>query len=74
MPIQIENFTEQKLDLTFEGVLSAEGYSVTEPELLWTYEGDGAVKIVRKETGYWKSKDLKEDRIMVSILQRKSIM
>lgn len=54
MPIQIENFTEQKLDLTFEGVLSAEGYSVTEPELLWTYEGDGAVKIVRKETGYWK--------------------
>lgn len=52
--IQIENFTEQKLDLEFAGTISGEGYSVTEPELVWTYEGTGSVKIARKETGYWK--------------------
>lgn len=52
--IQMKNFTEQLLDLTFEGELSKEGWSVTDPQLRWSYDKEGIVKIVRKEQGYWK--------------------
>lgn len=52
--IQMKNFTEQLLDLSFEGELSKEGWSVTNPQLRWSYDKEGIVKIVRKEQGYWK--------------------
>lgn len=52
--IEMENFTEQPLPLEFQGEKSAEGWSVTYPELEWTYDKEGIVKISRKETGYWK--------------------
>ena len=51
---QMKNFAEQLLDLTFEGELSKEGWSVTDPQLKWSYDKEGIVKIVRKEQGYWK--------------------
>ena len=50
----MENFTEQLLNLTFEGELSKDGWSVTDPQLEWSYDKAGIVKIVRKEQGYWK--------------------
>lgn len=40
--------TNEKLDLEFVGEKSAEGYSVTEPELVWTFDQEGIVKISRK--------------------------
>lgn len=52
--LQMENFTEQLLDLHFEGELSKKGWSVTDPQLKWSYDKPGIVKIVRKEQGYWK--------------------
>ena len=52
--LQMENFTEQLLDLTFEGELSKDGWSVTDPQLEWSYDKTGIVKIFRKEQGYWK--------------------
>ena len=52
--IQMKNFTEQLLDLTFEGELSKDGWSVTDPQLEWSYDKAGIVKVVRKEQGYWK--------------------
>lgn len=52
--LQMENFTEQLLDLTFEGELSKDGWSVTDPQLEWSYDKAGIVKVVRKEQGYWK--------------------
>lgn len=52
--LKMENFTEQLLDLTFEGELSKDGWSVTDPQLEWSYDKEGIVKIVRKEQGYWK--------------------
>lgn len=52
--LQMKNFTEQLLDITFEGELSKEGWSVTDPQLKWSYDKEGIVKIVRKEQGYWK--------------------
>lgn len=52
--LQMENFTEQLLNLTFEGELSKDGWSVTDPQLEWSYDKAGIVKVVRKEQGYWK--------------------
>ena len=37
---------ELPLDLTFAGALTG-GWAVTEPELIWTFRGDGQVKITR---------------------------
>ncbi len=42
------------LDLKFKGELSDEGYSVTEPELNWTFSNDGIAKIERKNAYGWK--------------------
>lgn len=42
------------LDLNFKGELSDEGYSVTEPELNWTFSNDGIAKIERKNAYGWK--------------------
>lgn len=39
------------LPLTFTGPRSAEGYHVTEPDMVWTYAGDGAVEITRETPG-----------------------
>lgn len=52
----MENFTEQLLNLTFEGELSKDGWSVTDPQLEWSYDKAGIVKVVRKEQGYWKKR------------------
>ena len=51
-----------KLDLAFEGTRDAEGYSITEPGLVWTFktpEGEDATGIVgieRSTNGAWKHK------------------
>ncbi len=52
--LTLENGVEQKLNLTFKGERSSEGYSVTEPELQWTYDKTGIVQIGRKTEGNWK--------------------
>lgn len=52
--LTLENGTEQKLNLKFTGERSSEGYSVTEPELKWTYDKNGIVQIGRKKEGNWK--------------------
>ena len=36
------------------GEKSDEGYSVTAPELIWTYDKEGIVEIERKTDGFWK--------------------
>ncbi|MCI5597452.1 MAG: cell surface protein [Lachnospiraceae bacterium] len=52
--ITVKNNTETKLDLTLAGTRSEEGYSLTEPELVWTYDKEGIVKIGRKGNGAFK--------------------
>lgn len=64
--VKVKEFEKTPLDLTFTGAISQDGWSVTEPELIWTYEGNGAVEIERenlcaqnredehpKDKGYW---------------------
>ena len=46
--IELDNNTKSNLDLTFVGEKSDEGYSVTAPELIWTYDKEGIVEIERK--------------------------
>lgn len=55
--VYLKNGGETKLDLDFEGERSKEGYSVTEPELQWTYDKEGIVQIARKTEGGWKKDD-----------------
>lgn len=51
-----------KLDLAFEGKRDAEGYSITEPGLVWTFktpegkDATGIVGIERTANGAWKHK------------------
>ena len=52
--IELDNNTKSNLDLTFVGEKSDEGYSVTAPELIWTYDKEGIVEIERKTDGFWK--------------------
>ena len=53
----------QKLDLTFTGKNDADGWSVTEPDLTWTFktldgkDASGIVSIDRNEKGAWKHID-----------------
>lgn len=53
----------QKLDLTFTGRNDADGWSVTEPGLIWTFktldgkDASGIVGIDRNEKGAWKHVD-----------------
>lgn len=53
----------QKLDLTFTGKNDADGWSVTEPGLIWTFktldgkDASGIVSIDRNEKGAWKHVD-----------------
>lgn len=53
----------QKLDLTFSGKNDADGWSVTEPGLTWTFktldgkDASGIVSIDRNEKGAWKHVD-----------------
>lgn len=53
----------QKLDLTFTGKNDADGWSVTEPGLIWTFktldgkDASGIVGIDRNEKGAWKHVD-----------------
>lgn len=64
--IKVKEFEKTPLDLTFTGAISKDGWSVTEPELIWTYEGNGEVAIEREnlyaqnredvypnDKGYW---------------------
>lgn len=48
---------EQVLDLTFTSIKGStaknDETSVTEPGLVWTYEGDGKVNIYRKNLNHW---------------------
>ena len=53
--ISMKSFTEQPLDLKFEGELSDKGWSVTYPEFSWSYDKEGIVKVFKKEAGYWKN-------------------
>ncbi len=39
------------LPITFVGERSAEGYHVTEPDMVWSFEGDGEVEISRDSLG-----------------------
>lgn len=57
----VKNGTVTPLDLTFTGSRSEEGYSVTQPELVWTYSEDGIVKIDRKVNGAWKRDESAKD-------------
>lgn len=52
--ITIKANEESAVNLTFTGEKSEEGYSVTEPELNWTYSTDGIAKIERKTAYQWK--------------------
>ncbi|MFQ9514963.1 MAG: DUF4430 domain-containing protein [Eubacterium sp.] len=52
--ISLINNTEVALDMTFAGEKSSEGYSVTEPEINWTYSEEGIVRIERKNPYGWK--------------------
>ena len=52
--IEMNNNTESDIDLTFVGERSDEGYSVTAPELIWTYDKEGIVEIERRTNGFWK--------------------
>lgn len=52
--IIMKNNASEKLELEFAGAKSEDGWSVTEPELTWTYEGDGIVNILRKPESGWK--------------------
>lgn len=59
--ISMENFSEELLELDFKGEMSQEGWSVTYPELTWSYDTDGIVKIYKKEIGNWKKDDQWKD-------------
>lgn len=52
--VSLKNNTSVHLDLVFTGERSDEGYSVTEPELSWSYDTEGIVKIARITEGSWK--------------------
>ena len=52
--ITIKANEEAAVNLTFTGEKSEEGYSVTEPELNWTYSTDGIAKLERKTAYQWK--------------------
>ena len=52
--INMKSFTEQLLDLKFDGELSDQKWSVTYPEMSWSYDKEGIVKVFKKETGFWK--------------------
>ena len=60
--IEVNNNTSTKLDLTFNGERSYEGYSVTEPEIIWTYDKKGIVEIEREATGFWKKNTEEYDK------------
>lgn len=60
--LMLENGAEQKLNLTFKGKRSDEGYSVTEPELQWTYDQEGIVQIGREQDGDWKRDENAPDK------------
>lgn len=53
--------TVTALKLNFKGTLSAEEYSISQPELVWTYSTDGIVKIDRKKHGAWKHDETAKD-------------
>ena len=52
--VSMENFTEQPLELNFKGEKSDAGWSVTYPDLKWTFDKKGIVKIYKKEPILWK--------------------
>lgn len=52
--IEVKNNTQTMLDLEFKGERTSEGYSVTEPQIVWTYDKQGIVSIERKTVGFWK--------------------
>lgn len=53
--------TVTALRLDFKGTRPAEEYSISQPELVWTYSADGIVKIDRKENGGWKHDETAKD-------------
>lgn len=60
--LTLENNEEQNINLTFKGERSDENYSVTEPELQWTYDKEGIVQIGREQEGYWKRDENAPDK------------
>lgn len=57
----VKTGTVTALQLNFKGTLSEKEYSISQPELVWTYSTDGIVKIDRKENGAWKHDEKAKD-------------
>lgn len=62
--LTLQNGDILPLDLAYTGAEPASDYSVTEPELIWTYSQNGIVRIARKENGYWKRNTTAKDNNM----------
>lgn len=59
--ISVKNNSETILPISMKGTRSGEGYSITEPELTWTYDKEGIVKIERKGNGAFKREETAPD-------------
>ena len=62
--VELKNGDILPLHLTFTGAMPETEYSVTEPELIWTYSTNGIVRISRRENGYWKRNTAANDNNM----------
>ncbi len=55
--VTVKAGAQEKLDLAFAGVNDAQGWSVTEPGMIWSYSVDGIVSIDRDVAGAWKHEE-----------------
>ena len=58
--LTVKAYEKVPANLSFEGELSKEGWSVTEPELIWTYSKDGIVDIRRDSLTIQKEEEAVE--------------
>lgn len=49
--IEVANYSETLLHLNYTGEVTGDGYGITEPGLVWTYDKENIVKIERKKNG-----------------------
>ena len=52
--VTVRSGESQDVDLSFTGVLSDQGYNVSDPSMVWTFDKKGIATITKKTSGYWK--------------------